>query len=105
MPTTCPARGAFTWSAICLHHLGEEGAGARRRIENLDLVHVLLDRDRLALLVVLAGVPIDRDLAGVGEAIGQAELGLSTSSTARTMKSTTGSGVYQTPRLLRLAGL
>jgi hypothetical protein len=29
----------------------------------------------------------------------------STSSTARTMKSTTGSGVYQTPRLLRFFGL
>ncbi len=60
-----------------LHCLGEEGAGACGRVENLDLVDVLLDRARLAgLRIVLPGVPVDRDLGGVRQPIGEPKLAL-----------------------------
>ncbi len=59
-----------------LDDLGQKGTGASCGVENLNAVNLFLYRDRLALLVGLAGVPIQRDFRGIGEAIGQAELGL-----------------------------
>ena len=59
-----------------LHGLGEEGARARRRVEDLHPVHVLADRYGLALLVGLPGVPVHGHLARIGQPVGNAEFGL-----------------------------
>jgi hypothetical protein len=59
-----------------LDDLGQKRAGAGGGIENLHAMHRLAEGAGLAFLVGLAGIPVDSDPGGIGQAIGQAKLGL-----------------------------
>ena len=62
------------------HHFGQEGAGAGGRIEHLHAVYLLLHEHllhlRIAVLALGHRLALDAHLGGVGQPIGQPELGL-----------------------------